>query len=121
MEYQRCCPTDPDTKKAWEDGLYKDWNYLENINIFEASQILKVLSNSSRLKIAILLSKRDYCVCELVQLLKEKHNSVSYNLNILKEQQLVYSYYRSKDKYYKLDEKGIKLIRCLKHNLIYNL
>ena len=94
---------------------------MENINIYEVSQIFKVLNNHSRLKIAILLSKKDYCVCELVQILKEKHNSVSYNLSILKEHQLVDSYYRSKDKYYKLDEKGTKLLRCLKHNLISEL
>ena len=118
MEYQRCCPTDPDSKQAWEEELHKDSIYLENINIYEVSQIFKVLNNHSRLKIAILLSKKDYCVCELVQILKEKHNSVSYNLSILKEHQLVDSYYRSKDKYYKLDEKGTKLLRCLKHNLI---
>ncbi|MGB9979731.1 ArsR/SmtB family transcription factor [Methanobacterium sp.] len=121
MEYQRCCPIDPDSKQAWEKELYEDWSYLENINIHEVSQIFKVLNNHSRLKIAILLSKRDYCVCELVKILKEKNNSVSYNLNVLKEYQLVDSYYRSKDKYYKLDEKGIKLIRCLKHNLICEL
>lgn len=121
MKYQRCCPSDPDSKQVWEDELYSDSVYIENINIYELSKVFSALNNQSRLKIIILLSKRDYCVCELVQILKEKHNLVSYNLNILKENQLVNSYYRSKDKYYKLDEKGIKLMHCLNHNLISEL
>ncbi len=117
MENHRCCPTDLDLRKDWENELRKDSDSLKNANIDETAVLFKVMSNPSRLKMVMLLSKRDYCVCELVNILDEKQNLISYNLGILKKHQLIESYYKSKDKYYKLNERAIGIIRCLKQNL----
>lgn len=118
MKINRCCPTDPEMKMNWENELQEDSNSLENPNIDETASLLKILSNPSRLKMVLLLSKRDYCVCEFVILLNEKQNLISYNLGILKKHDMVDSYYSSKDKYYKLNEKAVNIVRCLKQNLI---
>lgn len=120
MKNDRCCPIDPDAKISWEADLRKDIDYLETVNIKETAELLKVLSNSSRLKMVMLLLKGDYCVCELVNILKEKQNLISYNLSILKKHHIVDSYNRSKDKYYKLDLNGdaMPLINFIKENLI---
>ena len=106
MKNDRCCPIDPDMKMIWETELQKDLDSLKNANISEIAELLKILSNPTRLQIIMLLFKRDYCVCELVLVLKEKQNLISYNLGILKKQEIIDSYNRSKDKYYKLNLDG---------------
>jgi ArsR family transcriptional regulator, arsenate/arsenite/antimonite-responsive transcriptional repressor len=118
MKKNRCCPIDPEMKMVWESGLQDDLDSLENANINEIASALKILSNPSRLKMILLLSQRDYCVCEFVILLNEKQNLISYNLGILKKHQMVDSYYSSKDKYYKLNENAVNIVRCIKQNLI---
>lgn len=120
MRNDRCCPIEPDMKMVWENDLQKDLDFLKNININEIAELLKVLSNPTRLKMIILLLKGDYCVCELVMILKEKQNLISYNLGILKKHEIVDSYNRSGEKYYKinLDGNAMPLINYMKENLI---
>ncbi len=120
MKNDRCCPIDPDMKIIWETELQKDLDSLKNANINEIAELLKILSNPIRLQIIMLLFRRDYCVCELVMVLKEKQNLISYNLGILKKQEIVESYNRSKDKYYKLnlDGNAMPLIEYIKKSLI---
>lgn len=120
MKNDRCCPIDPETKINWESDLNKDIEALKNPDISETAELLKVVSNHTRLKIVMLLLKGDYCVCELVYILNEKQNLISYNLGILKKHRIVDSYNRSKDKYYKLNLNGdaMPLINFIKENLI---
>lgn len=118
MKENRCCPADYAMKMVWEKELQYESNYLENSNIDELSKIFKVLSHPLRLKIVLLLLRGDHCVCELVSVLKEKQNLISYNLGILKENNIINSNYRSKFKYYRLNETAIPIIRCIKENLI---
>lgn len=120
MKNDRCCPVDSDMKLIWENGLQNDLNSLERANIDEIVTLLKILSNPTRLQIILLLQKRDYCVCELVYLLKEKQNLISYNLGILKKHKIIDSYSNSKNKYYKLNSDGtaMPLIKYIKVNLI---
>ncbi len=120
MKIDRCCPVDTEMKEIWENDLQRDFESLENSNISTVSELLKVISNPTRLKIIMLLFKGDYCVCELVLILKEKQNLISYNLGILKKQGIIESYNRSRDKYYKLNLEGeaMPLIKYIKENLI---
>ena len=120
MKNDRCCPVDAEMKIIWENGLQNDLNSLKGSNINEIATLLKILSNPTRLQIIMLLQKRDYCVCELVYLLKEKQNLISYNLGILKKHQIIDSYNCSKNKYYKLNLNGnaMPLIKYIKENLI---
>jgi ArsR family transcriptional regulator len=66
----------------------------------------------------MLLLKKDHCVCELIYILKDKQNLVSYNLSLLKRNKMIDSYYRSKHKYYKLNDNAMGIIRLIKENLI---
>ena len=120
MKNDRCCPVDSDMKLIWENGLQNDLDSLERANIDEIVTLLKILSNPTRLQIILLLQKRDYCVCELVYLIKEKQNLISYNLGILKKHKIISSYSNSKNKYYKLNSDGtaMSLINYIKVNLI---
>jgi ArsR family transcriptional regulator len=120
MRNDRCCPVDSDMKVTWEKGLDEEIISLKNANIKAAIELLKVLSNPVRLQMILLLSKGDYCVCELVYILKEKQNLISYNLGILKRKDIVDSYNRSGDKYYKLNTNGnaIPLINYINENFI---
>jgi ArsR family transcriptional regulator len=120
MRINRCCPLDTDMKVTWKDGLNEDLISLKSANISETIELLKVLSNPIRLQMILLLLKGDYCVCELVFILKEKQNLISYNLGILKKHEIADSYNRSGDKYYKLNINGnaMPLINYIKENLI---
>ena len=120
MRNDRCCPIDPDAKMVWESEIQKDLDSLKNANVGEIAELLKVISNPTRFKIIMLLFKGDYCVCELVQILQEKQNLISYNLGILKKHQIIESYNRSSDKYYKLNLDGdaMPLIRYIEENLV---
>jgi DNA-binding transcriptional ArsR family regulator len=120
MRNERCCPVDSEMKVTWEKGLDEEIIYLKNANIKEAIELLKVLSNPVRLQMIMLLLKGDYCVCEIVYILKEKQNLISYNLGILKKKEIVDSYNRSGDKYYKLNINGnaMPLINYINENLM---
>lgn len=120
MRNDRCCPIDPDAKMVWESEIQKELDSLKNANVGEIAELLKVISNPTRFKIIMLLFKGDYCVCELVQILQEKQNLISYNLGILKKHQIIESYNRSRDKYYKLNLDGdaMPLIRYIEENLV---
>jgi ArsR family transcriptional regulator, zinc-responsive transcriptional repressor len=120
MRNDRCCPIDPDTKMVWKSEIQKDLDSLKNANVNEIAELLKVISNPTRFKIITLLFKGDYCVCELVSILQEKQNLISYNLGILKKHQIIESYNRSRDKYYKLNLDGdaMPLIKYIEGSLV---
>lgn len=120
MRNNRCCPLDSDMKVTWKESLNEDLISLKSANISETIKLLKVLSNPIRLQMILLLLNGDYCVCEMVYILKEKQNLISYNLGILKKHEITNSYNRSGDKYYKLNTNGkaMPLINYIKVNLI---
>ena len=52
-------------------------------------RIFKTLSDSTRLRIIMLLLQRDLCVCELMFILKQEQSRVSHHLRILRDSGLV--------------------------------
>lgn len=52
-------------------------------------KILKALSDSTRLRIIILLLERDLCVCELLYILDMEQSRISHQLRILRDAELV--------------------------------
>jgi ArsR family transcriptional regulator len=118
MRHVRCCPADCAVRSDWKEELQAEMDSFNTPAVREASTILKVLSHPSRLKIALMLLNRDHCVCEIIYELKEKQNMTSYNLGLLKRYRLIDSYYRSKHKFYKLDEGAVGTVRMIKQNLI---
>jgi ArsR family transcriptional regulator len=120
MQTRRCCPADCAIKSDWETELQVEKNFLESNKFHETSKMLKLLGNPSRLKITLMLLNRDHCVCEIIYNLNEKQNLVSSNLGILKRFKIIDSYYRSKHKYYKLNDNAVNIIRLIKESLIDN-
>ncbi len=58
--------------------------------LFEArSEIIKALSHELRLEIVDILSKKEHCVCDLVEKLDASQSTVSKHLNILKKAGIV--------------------------------
>jgi len=55
----------------------------------EAIRVFKALSDPTRLRILLLLLKRELCVCELMFILKMEQSRVSHQLRILKDADLV--------------------------------
>lgn len=52
-------------------------------------RVFKALSDPTRLRIVLLLTERDLCVCELVYILKMEQSRISHQLRLLKDADLV--------------------------------
>lgn len=103
----KCCPKDKNIKKDWIEKLETESGNLSDDTVNEISNFCKVFSSPLRVKIALLLTKGDLCVCEIVSVLKEKQNLVSHNLSIMKKYDFVSSYYQSKYKYYRIERTAL--------------
>ncbi len=55
----------------------------------DAVKMFKALSDPTRLRILLLLSKRNLCVCELMFILKMEQSRISHHLRILRDADLV--------------------------------
>jgi ArsR family transcriptional regulator len=55
----------------------------------KAVKILKALSDSTRLRIVLLLLEKDLCVCEFIYILDMEQSRISHQLRILRDAELV--------------------------------
>lgn len=76
--------------------------------------VFKILSDETRLRIILLLSKEELCVCELCGILDVSQPTVSRNLGILREWNIVVDDRREKFVFYKLREENNLLSNILK-------
>jgi len=76
-------------------------------------KILKALSDSTRLRIILLLLKKDLCVCELTFILKMEQSRISHQLRILKDADLVEDIRDKKWIIYRIPEAAIKNLQFL--------
>ncbi|MFQ6087683.1 MAG: ArsR/SmtB family transcription factor [Candidatus Methanofastidiosia archaeon] len=114
MIHQVCCPQDQKTRKDWEENLEGERQKIPKTSeLKRLNQIFKVLSHPTRLRIAYHLSKRDFCVCELVYLLQEERNVVSYHLTTMRKKKLIKAYMKGGWKYYQLSEGTSLLLEAL--------
>ncbi|MFA4848934.1 MAG: metalloregulator ArsR/SmtB family transcription factor [Methanoregula sp.] len=102
MATARCCPADCALRSDWEDELRVEKEILERDAVTELHTVMKLLAHPLRLKIILMLLKRDHCVCEFFYVFEEPQNLISYNLKKLKDGGLIESYYRSNHKIYKV-------------------
>ncbi len=115
MKTQKCCAADPLIKVELEEELKKRLEEMPGEeSLKENSKIFYGLSHPLRLKIAFLLVKSDYCVCELVKLTEKKQNLVSHHLTLLRKNGVVDSYMKSKWKYYKINEGAAYMLKGFK-------
>ncbi|MEW6623086.1 MAG: metalloregulator ArsR/SmtB family transcription factor [Bacillota bacterium] len=74
----------------------------------ELIQLLKALSDETRLRILNLLTKEELCVCEIEYLLNINQSNASRHLNKLWVSKIITYEKRAQWVYYKLNEKLIK-------------
>lgn len=70
----------------------------------ELIEILKALSEESRLRIFALLMDREMCVCEIETCLKMTQSNVSRHLNELRRCHILESYKKAQWAYYKISD-----------------
>jgi len=58
--------------------------------------IFRALADETRLRIYLLLTKQEMCVCELVSILKMEQSRISHSLRILKDTGLLCKYRQEK-------------------------
>jgi len=66
---------------------------------------LKVIADETRLKIILMLSRQDMCVCEIMEKLAMSQPAVSHHLRILKKNKLVTDDKDGRWVYYSLNDK----------------
>ena len=119
MGFSSCCPADGDLENKWRNDLEREVHEINSPVFDDVADLMKIVANPLRIKILFLLEKKDHSVYELMYVLKEPQNLLSYNLGILKKAGLLESYYRSRHKTYRLTgERSTPLIRCLRQILI---
>lgn len=95
MNSYRCC-TEP---------TYKNVNSL--------SELLKMVSEESRLKLLCILQTGEHCVCEMTEHVKLSQSLISHHLKELKEGGLVVDTKRGLRVYYELTTKGRHIVQSL--------
>lgn len=104
MVTARCCPADCALREDWEDELNQVKNALNDEYVSRMEQTLKAISHPVRLKILLLLSSRDQCVCEFTWIFDESPTLISNHLRILRDAGIIETYYRSNHKIYRFKE-----------------
>jgi ArsR family transcriptional regulator len=102
MGFTGCCPADGDLENAWRSELEREVRETASPIYDDLAATMKVVAHPLRIKILVLLDRKDHSVYEMMYVLKEPQNLLSYNLGVLKKAGLLESYYRSRHKTYRL-------------------
>lgn len=94
-------------------GIHRDTiravkrNMPDPIALYDAADLFKLFSDSTRLCIIWALSESEMCVCDLCALLKMKQSAVSHQLKNLKQSRVVKARRDGKVIYYSLEDDHI--------------
>lgn len=101
-----------DKIEAVENKLQDDQNYML------ISDLFKVLSDFTRVKLLEAISEHELCVCDLAHILGITKSAVSHQMKLLKKYELVESNRVGKMVYYKSKNKNIiKLISSVNEEI----
>lgn len=85
----------------------------DNALLNNVAEFLKLMSDSTRIKILYCLSKYKLCVLDIATIIGMTHSAVSHQLKILKLGRLVKSEKKGKEVYYSLDDTHIEeIFKC---------
>lgn len=84
-------------------------NETETKAVGDLSALLKIVSDSNRLRMLCILQNGEHCVCELMEHVKLSQSLISHHLKDLKDAGLVVDRKDSKWVYYSLTPKGTKI------------
>ena len=100
-----CCPGDEKLRKEWLFTLEKEHESLR-LASDEIAGKFKILSNSDRVEILLMLEQREHCMDEIAKKLKVRKSAASYHLGMLKKHGLISIKKRSRFAYYALSRAG---------------
>lgn len=113
MTFTGCCPADRDLDLEWRKGLEHEVRETSSPVFEDLADTMKIIANPLRIRILFLLQKKDHSIAELMFVLKEPQNLLSYHLGVLHKAGLVKSYYRSRYKTYRLTNRNTPFFRYL--------
>jgi len=100
-----CCPADKKLRKEWLFTLEKEHESLR-ASSDEIAGKFKILSNSDRVEILLMLEQREHCMDEIAKKLKTRKSAASYHLGLLKKHDMICIKKRSRFAYYALSRVG---------------
>jgi DNA-binding transcriptional ArsR family regulator len=109
-----CCPVDENLRKVWLLDLEKEYKPVRHASK-EIVMKLKLLSNSHRIEILLMLEQREHCMDEIARKLKAKKSAVSYHLGLLKKHGLICKIRRSRFAFYSLSQEGKRKISIFRN------
>jgi ArsR family transcriptional regulator len=104
-----CCPSDENLRKEWLLNLEKDHKLVRHASK-EIVRKLKLLSNSHRIEILLMLEQREHCMDEIARKLKAEKSAVSYHLGLLKKHGIICKIKSSRFAFYSLSQEGKRTI-----------
>lgn len=78
--------------------------------LYEASELLKVFGDFTRLRIISALCREEMCVCDIANLLGMTQSAISHQLRVLKQARLVSTRRNGKTIFYSLCDDHVKTI-----------
>lgn len=97
MDSYKCC-----------DSENQNFSHLEDL-----SQLLKLVSDNSRLRILCVLKDNERCVCDIIQNIHLSQSLISHHLSDLKNAGLVNDRKEGKWVYYSLTQKGQQVTQLI--------
>ncbi|NJD75689.1 MAG: winged helix-turn-helix transcriptional regulator [Candidatus Methanoperedens sp.] len=104
-----CCPSDEKLRKKWLLDLEKEHDPLRQTSK-EIVRKLKLLANSHRIEILLMLEQREHCMDEMARKLKTQKSAVSYHLMMLEKNGMICKIKRSRFAFYSLSQEGEKTL-----------
>lgn len=83
---------------------------LDNQDLLRLSNLFKVLSDPTRIKILFALEKEELCVCDISVILDMTQSAISHQLKTLRLSHLVISRKEGKTVFYRLADEHVKKI-----------
>jgi ArsR family transcriptional regulator len=111
-----CCPVDEKLRKEWLLTLEKEHESLR-VESDEIAGKFKILSNSDRVEILLMLEQREHCMDEIARKLNVRKSAVSYHLGLLKKHGLICIKKRSRFACYALSQDGKSMLNSSSFNL----
>ncbi len=92
-------------------------NMIDDDTIFDVGDFFKILGDSTRIKILFSINNNRLCVCDIANILKMSKSSISHQLKILRDYNIVKNEKIGKEVFYELDDNHVKEVFeiALKH------
>lgn len=88
--------------------IINEYNHMKEVMILDLIQVMKALSDETRIRILSILKDGDLCVCEIEVLLEINQSNASRHLNKLTNAKILDYYKVAKYVYYKTNEDTLR-------------